>query len=291
MAAERLTFLEKVEKLDRRWVFLLMLLAISFPLFVKMNLPIRVSPAVRGFYEAIENLKPGDVVYFAADYDPGSKPELDPMLIAALNQLFAKDIKVVGATLWPAGPPLLERGLKEVAVDTYHKKYGIDFVNLGFKEGKENVMVQLGKSFRGVYPNDYYGTPVDRLPLLAAKKPNGRWAIDNFKDVKLIVNISAGYPGTKEWVQQVRSRYDIPIVAGVTAVSAPEYYPYVQSGQLSGLLGGLAGAAEYEQLIHRPGWATTGMSAQSLGHVTIIVLIVLGNVVYYLNRRRQPEAA
>ena len=34
-------------------------------------------------------------------------------------------------------------------------------------------------------------------------------------------------------------------VAGCTAVSAPEYYPYVQSGQLSGLLGGLAGAAAY----------------------------------------------
>ncbi len=290
MAAAERTFLEKVEKLDRRWVFLLMLISISVPLFVKMNLPIRVSEPVRGFYKAIEDLKPGDVVYFAADYDPGSKPELDPMLVAALDQLFRKNVKIVGATLWPAGAPLLERGLKDVGEGTYHRVYGTDFVNLGFKEGKENVMVQLGKSFRGVYPNDYYGTPVDRLPLLAAKKPGGGWSIDNFKDVKLIVNISAGYPGTKEWVQQVRSRYDIPIVAGVTAVSAPEYYPYVQSGQLSGLLGGLAGAAEYEQLIDRPAWATTGMSAQSLGHVTIIVLIILGNLVYYLNRRRRPEA-
>ncbi len=283
------TFLERVEKLDRRWVFLLMLLSISIPLFVKMTLPIRISSEVRGFYQAIAALKPGDVVYFAADYDPGSKPELDPMLVASLDQLFRKDVKIVGATLWPAGAPLLETGLTQIGVERYDKKYGVDFVNLGFKEGKENVMVQLGKSFRGVYPNDYYGTPVGRLPLLEAKRPDGSWAVDNFTDVKLIVNISAGYPGTKEWVQQVRSRYNIPIVAGCTAVSAPEYYPYVQSGQLSGLLGGLAGAAEYEQLIERPAWATTGMSAQSLGHVTIIILIILGNVVYYLNRRRRTE--
>ena len=42
-------------------------------------------------------------------------------------------------------------------------------------------------------------------------------------------------------IQQVRTRYNVPIVSGCTAVSAPEYYPYVQSGQLLGLLGGLAG--------------------------------------------------
>ena len=281
-----MTFLDRVEKLDRRWTFLIMFLAISFPLFVRLALPIRVSPEVHGFYDAIEALHPGDVVYFAGDYDPGSKPELEPMLNNALEHLFSKDVRVVAATLWPAGAPLLEAGLREVG-DQYRKEYGIDYVNLGFKEGKENVMVQLGKSFRAIYPNDYYGTPAGELPLLAEKKPDGSWLADNFADVKLIVNISAGYPGTKEWVQQVRTRFDIPMISGCTAVSAPEYYPYVQSGQLSGLLGGLSGAAEYEQLTGNPGWASVGMDAQSLGHVTIIVLIILGNLVYFINRSRR----
>lgn len=278
--------LDRIEKLDRRWIFLLIFLSMAFPLFVRVDLPIRVTSESQGYFDAIDALEAGDVVYFAADYDPGAAPELAPMLRSSLDHLFSKDIKVVGATLWPPGPPLLERGLIEQGEQAHGKVYGTDFVNLGFKEGKENVMVQLGKSFRAVFPNDYYGTPVDQVPLLAAKKADGSWEIDNFQDVKLIVNISAGYPGTKEWVQQVRSRYDVPIVAGCTAVSAPEYYPYVQSGQLSGLLGGLAGAAEYERLRNNPGWATTGMSAQSLGHFTIVVLILLGNIVYFINRRR-----
>ena len=114
--------------------------------------------------------------------------------------------------------------------------------------------------------------------------------VDKFQDIKLIVNISAGYPGTKEWVQQVRTRYNVPIIAGCTAVSAPEYYPYVSSGQLLGLLGGLAGAAEYEQLIETPGWGTVGMSAQSLGHLTIVILIILGNLLYFINHRRKGQA-
>jgi len=276
---------ERLETLDRRWIFIIMALALSFPLFVPIELPIRVSPVVRGYFEAVDALEPGDIVYLAVDYDPGSKPELEPMLNASLRHLFGKHVKVVGATLWPAAPPLLETGLREIGEGEFDLVYGVDFVNLGFKEGKENVMVQLGKSFRAVYPNDYYGTPVGELPLLAERGPDGAWRVDNFDGVKLLVNISGGYPGTKEWVQQVRTRYNIPIVAGCTAVSAPEFYPYIQSGQLSGLLGGLSGAAEYEQLLGLRGWAVTGMAAQSLGHVTIVILILFGNLFYFFGRR------
>jgi len=103
-------------------------------------------------------------------------------------------------------------------------------------------------------------------------------------------DISAGYPGTKEWVQQVQSRFHLPMVSGCTAVSAPEYYPYLQSGQLRGLLGGMAGAAEYEKLRHETGGsATRGMDAQSLAHVFVAFCIVLGNVIQW-NRRRRPAS-
>ncbi|NNF08233.1 MAG: hypothetical protein HKN21_15830 [Candidatus Eisenbacteria bacterium] len=280
------TKLQKLEKIDRRWVFLVMLVAVSIPLFVSVDLPLKVTPAAQSFYDSIEALQPGDIVYYAADYDPGSKPELDPMLMATLDHLCRKDVKIVSACLWPAAPPLLEAGLNTVAVEKYGKEYGVDFVHLGFKEGKENVMVQLGKSFRDVFPQDYYGTKVEDIPLLAQKKANGEWMVDKFDDVKMIVNISAGYPGTKEWVQQVRSRYNIPIISGCTAVSAPEYYTYLRSDQLSGLLGGLSGAAEYEDLVNLPGFGIQGMAAQSLGHVAIILMILVGNILYFINSRK-----
>ena len=286
--ADRRTLLERLEGMDRRWVFLIMFLAMSLPLFFPVDLPIEVTPEVQGYFDLVESLEPGDVVYLAADCDPGSQAELKPMLIASLDHLFRQDVKIVGATLWPAGPPLLDRALSEIA-EEYGKVYGEDYVNLGFKEGRESVMVQLGKSFRAVYPSDYNRNPVESFPLFSARKPDGSWAVDTFEDVKCIVNVSAGYPGTKEWVQQVRSRYNIPIVSGCTAVSAPEYYPYVQSGQLSGLLGGLADAAKYEKLTGRAGVATSGMSGQSLGHVVIVILIAFGNVLYFVNRRRRPR--
>jgi hypothetical protein len=42
----------------------------------------------------------------------------------------------------------------------------------------------------------------------------------------------------------------------------------------------MAGAAEYETLVDAPGLATRGMDAQSLAHVFIALMIVLGNLAF-----------
>jgi hypothetical protein len=133
-------------------------------------------------------------------------------------------------------------------------------------------MSSMGSSIPRTFPVDRRGIPVSEIPVMKG--------IQNYEQFSLLVNVSAGFPGTKEWVQQVVSRYHLPMVAGVTAVSAPEYYPYLQTGQLHGLLGGMAGAAEYEALIQRPALAMRGMDAQSLAHVFIALMILLGNLAF-----------
>jgi hypothetical protein len=85
----------------------------------------------------------------------------------------------------------------------------------------------------------------------------------------------------------VVSRYHLQMVAGVTAVSAPEYYPYLQTGQLQGLLGGMAGGAEYEVLVKKPALATRGMDAQSLAHLFIAFMILLGNAAFLGEEKRR----
>jgi hypothetical protein len=84
--------------------------------------------------------------------------------------------------------------------------------------------------------------------------------------------------------------YKTPVSGGVTAVSAPSIMPYVnEQKQLTGLLGGMKAAAEYEALIKIPGSATQGMDAQSLAHLIIIILILIGNINYFYNRKIQEE--
>jgi hypothetical protein len=85
----------------------------------------------------------------------------------------------------------------------------------------------------------------------------------------------------------VGTRYGVTIGGGVTAVTAPEMYPYIQSGQLVGLLAGMKGAGEYEQIVNRPGLGVAGMVAQSSVHLMVVAFIAFANIVYFLEKRRR----
>lgn len=261
-----------LRRLDRRWIFLAVGLLVVVPLAVGVRIaPVEPGPRARGFFEAIESVPPGSTVLLAGDYDPSTVAENYPMHLAAARHLMSRNIKIVGLALYPGGPPLTDQVLRMAAAE-YGKRQGVDYVNLGYKAGNELVMSQMGSSIPRTFPVDRSGTPVSQIPVMSG--------IQNYSSFPLLVSISAGYPGTKEWVQQVVSRYHIPMVAGVTAVSAPEYYPYLQAGQLKGLLGGMAGGAEYEVLIRKPALATRGMDAQSLAHLFIALMIILGNLAF-----------
>jgi hypothetical protein len=221
------------------------------------------------------------VVLMSCDYDPAGKPELVPMTQTSLRQLFDKHCKIVVTVLWPGGAALVDETLEGVVAEYRARGVplvdGTDYVNLGYKAGNEAVMVLMGQGVANAFPQDTHGHPTRTLPIMGK--------VTNYTSFPLLVNISAGYPGTKEWVQQVNSRFHLPMVSGCTAVSAPEYYPYLQAGQLRGLLGGMAGAAEYEKLRHESGSATRGMDAQSLAHVLIAACILIGNVVQWAKGR------
>jgi hypothetical protein len=159
-------FFEKLEKLDRRIIFIFVACALILPLFIPLNIKFSVTRPVQSFYDAIESLPPGSKVLLSVDYDPGSMPELWPMHLTAVRQLCKRNIKIISIQLWATGSPLAERAFNEIAVKEFHKKYGEDFVNLGFKEGREVVMVSMGNSIPQTFPTDYHGNKTEDLPIM-----------------------------------------------------------------------------------------------------------------------------
>jgi hypothetical protein len=269
--------LRALEKLDRRWLFVAMGVLVAGPMLWPLGLPLRVSDPVRQYHAAIEAVPEGSVVLMSCDFDPANRPEMLPMMKSSLRHLFDRRCRVIVTCLWNGGPALVDQTLEEV-IGEYRAKgvkleSGVDYVDLGYKAGYEAVMVLMGQGIANAFPRDHRGRETRGLPIMRG--------VSNYSSFPLLVNISGGYPGTKEWVQQVNSRFHLPMVSGCTAVSAPEYYPYLQSGQLRGMLGGMAGAAEYEMLRGERGPATRGMDAQSLAHLFIAACILLGNVVLW----------
>jgi hypothetical protein len=268
--------------LDRRWLYLLMAVVLVVPFVARIVFPIIPSSSARAIHAAIEAVPEGGVVLVSADYDPGSEAELYPMNLAIFEQLGKRNIRVVITQLWPQAGPLVKECL-EKAYLTHGKVEGVDFVNLGYKPGGAMVISKCNESIRAAFPEDVNGTPVGDLKAMEG--------VTSSKDIDLFVILSAGTPGIREWLEQCQSKIGKPMASGMTAVSAPDFFQYENSGQLVGLLGGLRGAADYEKLVGKPGRGVLGMGPQSFGHLLIILFIVLGNVGYLLGRRKARRAS
>jgi hypothetical protein len=267
----------------RRTVFVYVGIAVSVPFFMSLAQKINVSPEVRLQYDSIAKLEPGSKVLISFDYDPPSAPELQPMAEAFLYYCFAHDLKPIIIGLWPQGPQQAELALAAVLaqgeIASKNLQRDIDYTNLGYQAGNEFVIQRMGGDFRSMFQQDYYGKAYEDIPLV-----NG---VKNFSNIDYAFNLSAGYPGTREWVQVAVDRYGLNLGAGNTAVQAPEMYMYVDAGQLSGLLGGMTGAAEFELVVERAGKGTKFMLAQSFAHLVVIAFIIIGNVAYIRGGREK----
>jgi len=270
---------EQLSVLDRRIIYLSLGLAVLVPIIFKMVLPVRVSEPVRAAYEAVEKLPEGSVIMISIDYDASSEPELQPMLLAVLRQCFTKKHKVIMTGQWALGLPFGAVGLGQVAPE-FGAKYGVDYVNLGYRPGSRALMVGLGREFRDFFATDYSNTPVDSLPMMRG--------IHNYNNIDLLVGLEAGQAGD-EWIQFAGARYGLQIVIGGTGVIAPDMFHYLQAKQIKGLVGGLQGAAEYETLVNKTGTGTRGMVAQSWAHLLLLAFIVLGNVSYFVMKGRKQQ--
>lgn len=268
-----------ITNIRREIIYTLIGMIVIIPILLGIKEKVQISPAVRSSYEAVESLNPEDVILISIDYDPASMPELQPMLKAILRHAFSKDIKVIMMIFWPLGLPIGTEGLEEVAVE-FDRVYGEDYINLGYRPGDRAVMIDMGREIRNFFRTDVNEVLIDSHPMMRD--------IHNYNDIALIVGLEAGRWG-EYWIQYVGSRYKQRIVLGVTGVMAAETYPYLQSGQIEGLIGGLKGAAEYETLIERPGFGLTGMAAQSWAHIAIAAFIIIGNIGYFMGRRKERK--
>ncbi len=271
-----MNFWDKLAALDRRWIYLLIVVSLIFPFIVPMSFRISITPEARQLFEAVEALPDSSIVMLTFDYYPSTVAETEPMTTAALHHLFRKDCRVITLSTIPlGGPSMAERVTRSVALQ-HDKVYGIDFVNLGYKYGYVAVLKGMGISIESVYPTDNSGAPLSELPMMAA--------VRNYDDISFIFVVSDNMI-VEYWISIVNAQYGTPMGCGVTAVSAPKYYSFVGSGQMTGLLGGMKGAAEYELLVGTRGMAEKGMGMQSLVHLMIILMVIVGNIAFFAGRR------
>lgn len=263
-----------IQNLDTRITHTLIFLLILLPLMNPIGLPLQISKGTQMAFDALEAIPAGSRVLFSYEMASGNEAELLPTCIAWLHQLMAKRCKIVTFAIYTQEGPVWAQQAFDQLKGQYNYEYGKDYVIMPYTAGMETALAAIGRDIHSVFPEDHYKNKTADLPLMQE--------ITGMSDFSMLLKSSGWNPDLH--VRQLVTVYGIPMVANCTGIVAPGAQAYLSAGQIKGLVAALAGAAEYEILIKKPGAAAAAMDAQSTTHALVITLVLLGNVGMYVTR-------
>jgi len=238
----KMNFFERIQKLDRRYIYIVVALAIIIPLMIPYNSDNVTSPPTENLYQMIDSFagRQDRAILLSIIHDASTMPELYPMEVAILRHCFERNVKVFVLTWYPTSAPIIDFALNNVKEEYPDIKSGVDYCNFGFKPQPLAMILGMGDNIATTISTDAEGRKLESLAIM-----NG---ITNYNEMNLVVEFSGSAAGGA-WFTYARPKFGLNVAVGVTAVMAADMYPYLQSGQLIGMLTGLKGAAEYEKLV------------------------------------------
>lgn len=280
----------------RRLIYLVMLLAVGLPIvFGISEKPSRLVSAER-MWDVMETVSvaPGEVAMVWLDFGPNTIAENEPQATVILEHLFRRRIPVVLLSQYQQAERFLTSIPQSVAKQLEAEmpgqswKYGEAWVNVGFKPGAAIFMQSLvnATDISKFLGRDVNGMPLSHYPAFAS--------IGGVERVKLVGEVT-GLMGVFDTIVQFfqKGDYRPTLVHGCTSITIPEAYIFLDSGQLKGLLEGIAGAAWYSEVMksHHPASQNSKLlvtnTALSAAHIVLILLIILGNIAPLIERYRR----
>ena len=278
-----MTVLRFLQTVDRRVLYALLMLSVTLPFFLKVPLPVKVSPATQKLYNAIDELKPNDFVLLGADWSGGTRGENGPETFAVMQHLMQKHLRF-GILSFDAQAPTLVGDIARGMQGRYGYEEGKNWVNFGYKLEIATLLKQLAQSIPDAIPKDTRGVPLSAMPATAD--------LHSATDIKFVMLITPT-SSYQAYIQFLTKAKNIPMGLAPTSVMIPEAFNYLDTGQLVGMIPGMPGAGEYEYLLksHYPethlSKASAFSNSASFAHLLIIAFILLGNVAMILERRQR----
>ncbi len=231
-----------MQELDRRWIYMIIALAIIIPLMIPFDSDNLTTPPTENLYQMIDSFtgREDRAILMSFAHDASTMPELFPMEVAILRHCFERNIKVFTFSNSALGAPIIDYAINTVKDEYPHIESGVHYCNFGFKPNLFAMVIGMGDNIATTMNVDAEGRKVETLPIMRG--------ITNYTEMNLVVEFSGSVAGGT-WIVYARPKFGLNVAVGVTAVMAADQYPYLQSGQLIGMLSGLKGAAEYEKMV------------------------------------------
>ncbi len=284
------TLWDRMQTIDRRIIYGVLLLFILIPLFnPKLQLPNYPAKQSQDFYDTIEKIAADPasakkIVIINGMWSPSTRGENQWQAEALVTHLMMRHLHFATLTFDTQNDTVMQANIVEPLAKKYGYVYGRDYVNWGYRPTSVYVPTIKGlvTDIPGTIKKDEKGTPLSSLSVMTG--------IRTRSDIAAVVDITP-VESTEQWLGLFEQNNNPPFLFAPTAVMAPTYYPYLDSGQIAGMLTGIKGAGDYEQLLNVHSFGTRAAGALSTVYALIILLVVLGNLGYYMARaaRRREE--
>ncbi|MAF11009.1 hypothetical protein CMK11_11225 [Candidatus Poribacteria bacterium] len=280
--------MQKLLNIDRRVVFLGVALVLFLGLVLRPVIPLPPSSEARKVFDAVEAVDADQAILIAMDYGISSRAELDPMSRAALHHAFGRGARVLCVSFDSGGAPLAESMLGAVGLEL-GKVDGVDYVFLGYQPDITAAIMEMGSSIAGAFPDvdvDGETVPTDSVAVMDG--------VTGLADVALALEMT-GSKHYQKWVDFANAQFGLKLCTGATGAIVTGQYPYLASGQITGLLRSTRGAADYETMVTKAYGglepdASSKMSVLFLGHLLMLAFIALANIGHWATRRDAQEA-
>ncbi len=273
---------------------MVLVLAILIPLILGNRFdsePPAMSAAATQAFSAVQNLEDESTVLVAFDFEPAYSGELSYATKAMLQQLFQKNARLVFVSTNATGPVLAESFLQE-SIDDLNPQWSTEAVvnfnmrnvaNLGYLTGGT-------ASLQEFVNNPHQAT---RFGLRAALDGVSTWTLpalnnlDSVDDFALVIVLTHSSEIGRTWVEQVQPHLNgNPIIMVCSSVAAPMLMPYVESGQINGLVAGINNGYGYQALAGQGNYYENADGALKTSSLVVTLFLLAGLIFFGIQNWR-----
>ena len=276
----------KLLSLNTRYIYLAIVVMVVIPVILKVPLPTSPSEPTQKLFDHIDTLEAGDGIWFFLDTRPATTAIHRPQLHVLLHHCFSKGIKVVGFNPLASEATGMGRPVIQEIATQYGKQEYTDWAYMRYTPAGLAVFNAMSKDIKGLYSQDVTGKAFDEIPVLQQFR--------KYSDVGLVITL-AGLKTPGYWVRYAQTPYKFPFASGVTGPMIADQFPFLNAGQMVGMMGGILGAAEYEGLLKKNnirnqfGIASASMFVQTIVHYILVAVIILANVATFIINKQDEK--
>ena len=256
-----MSIVETFEKFfrDPRMVYLVIFVLSFAGALAPLDLPAPADYFVKGAYDFVEKLKPGDVVMVMGAMGNDMERGSNSQTVALLKHVISRGCDIIYWSSWYETLYVYDRELYPLLYNVTaigdSPLYGTKIVDLGYLIGFRTVIIYtLARDIRSYCTVDRYGTPLDDLPMMKD--------LNDASKIKLFITIGTGAPPAcwQDPIGAFKVGYGTACIGVAEGECLTEIAWARQIGLLEGLVYGVIGGREYTKLTGIPGigqyWGT-----------------------------------